>query len=141
MQIFIGFAGLQRAPRYLSETSQLYSYKFVQLKVSRSYDRLRVGGTPLGGVPREQNMLKGHLLRVTYHLVCQYKKTSQVYEREPRYLFDCAARQLYILKSRTDASQKCAAVPKRARPGGSYTLASLNSRPESSKEEEEDIPL
>ena len=32
-------------------------------------DRLR-----LGGVPREQNIRKGHLPRVIYHQVCQYAK-------------------------------------------------------------------
>jgi len=32
-------------------------------------DRLRARGTSLGGVPREQEMLKGHLPRVMYHQV------------------------------------------------------------------------
>ena len=40
-----------------------------------SNDRLRVEGphtrgTSLGGVPREQKILKGHLPRVIYHQVC-----------------------------------------------------------------------
>ena len=33
-----------------------------------------VGSTALGGVPREQKMLKGHLPRVIYHLVYWYTK-------------------------------------------------------------------
>ena len=39
-------------------------------------DRLRVGWlngfNPLGGVPREQNMLKGHLPRVIYMHISKY---------------------------------------------------------------------
>ena len=43
-------------------------------QVSVSVDRLRVGwlngfSWALGGMPREQKMLKGHLPRVTYHQV------------------------------------------------------------------------
>ena len=40
-----------------------------------------------------------------------------------------------IVNSRTTASQKCEVVPRRARIQGSYTFESLNSRPESDKEE------
>ena len=31
----------------------------------------------LGGVPREQKVLKGHLPRVEYHQVCQYMKIKR----------------------------------------------------------------
>jgi len=34
----------------------------------------RTRGTSLGGVPREQKMLKGHLSRVIYHQVYSYTK-------------------------------------------------------------------
>ena len=43
-----------------------------------------------------------------------------------------------VLNSRTTTSQQCAAVPRRARFEGSWTLVSLNSRLASSKEKEED---
>ena len=33
----------------------------------------------LGGVPREQKMLKGHLPRVIYHQICWYAKTARFY--------------------------------------------------------------
>ena len=38
-------------------------------------DRLRAG-TSLGGVPREQKILKGHLPRVIYHQVYKHAKKS-----------------------------------------------------------------
>ena len=37
-------------------------------------DRLREGTLALGGVPREQKMLKGHLPRVIYHQIYWYTK-------------------------------------------------------------------
>ena len=40
-----------------------------------------------------------------------------------------------VLNLRTTTSQKCAAVPRRARIEGSYSFVSLNSRLESNKEE------
>ena len=43
-----------------------------------------------------------------------------------------------LLKLSTTTSQKCEAVPRRARIQGSYTCVSLKSRPESNKEEEEE---
>ena len=33
----------------------------------------------MGGVPREQKMLTGHLPRVKYHLVYQYTKSAAIY--------------------------------------------------------------
>jgi len=39
-----------------------------------------------------------------------------------------------VLKLRTTTSQKCAAIPRRARIQGSWTCVSLNSRLESNKE-------
>ena len=36
----------------------------------------------LGGVPREQKMLKGHLPRVIYHRVYQYTKTKYLIEKQ-----------------------------------------------------------
>jgi len=52
------------------------------LKSISRYDRLGVGWlngfwASLGGVPREQKMLKGHLPRVIYHQVYQYTKTNE----------------------------------------------------------------
>ena len=44
-----------------------------------------------------------------------------------------------VLNLRTTPSQKCAAVPRRARIQGSYTLVSLNSRLESERKEEEAV--
>ena len=45
----------------------------VQVKVLKTFDRLRVGLLTgfsfMGGVPREQKMLKGHLPRIIYHQV------------------------------------------------------------------------
>jgi len=38
--------------------------------------RARVSALVLGGVPREQKMLKGHLSRVIYHQVYQYTKVT-----------------------------------------------------------------
>ena len=34
----------------------------------------------LGGVPREQKMLKGHLTRVIYHQVYEYTKIAQFHD-------------------------------------------------------------
>ena len=42
------------------------------------------------------------------------------------------------INSKTTTSQKCEAVPRRVRMQGSYTFASLNSRLESNREEEEE---
>ena len=46
-------------------------------------------GTSLGGVPREQKMLKGHLPRVIYHQVYYYTKINvlsiQRVETQPRF--------------------------------------------------------
>ena len=45
------------------------------------------------------------------------------------------------LKLRTTHSQKCAALPRRARIQGSYTFASLNSRLESNKKKKKIPPF
>ena len=38
-------------------------------------------GTSLGGVPREQKMLKGHLPRVIYHQVYWYRKINSSWRK------------------------------------------------------------
>ena len=40
------------------------------------YDRRRMVGSSLGGVPREQKMLKGHLPRVMYYQVYLHTKIN-----------------------------------------------------------------
>ena len=67
-------------PRVPGEDSMLIRKELlcVQNPFDRPIDRLRVGWL-LGGVPREQNMLTGHLPGVIYHHVYQHTK----FTREP----------------------------------------------------------
>ena len=65
--------GVRRAPPSASPVAPFGVWCWgVQAWGSLGVDRLRVGwlnGFSLGGVPREQKMLKGHLPRVIYHQV------------------------------------------------------------------------
>ena len=73
------------APQTLTEVSGLGLTLTPNPSTSSPCDRLRVGeGSPvaLGGVPREQKMLKGHLLKIIYHQVLVYQEQIHLFLRE-----------------------------------------------------------